>query len=354
MTNGALTGADAARAYAAMVRQATTVPAVGPRSHLEADLAHGYVPYDDTDIGAALTLEYATDDASIAWLARRYGTSAEAAEFTRRAGFWRNLMDPATHFLRPRHRDGTWAKPTAVGSQHVWNPNFSDGWQEGTGWQYLWAVPQDVPGLADAMGGRSVALKRLDSFFTTVGQSEAAPVVPAAQTQVSFFGIYYIGDQYTPANETDLQAPWLYDWLGQPWKAQRVLHAAAQAWSTLPTGLPGNDDAGTMSAWYVLTAIGLYQAQPGAPAWELSSPLFDSVTVNGADGAPVLHIVAPGAGPQAEYVASATLNGAPLTQDWLTPEQATTGQTLRFSLQAAPGSQWASTPADAPPALSSN
>lgn len=353
VTDGALTGADAERAYATLVRQATTLPPVWPRGNLDADLAHGYVPNDVSDIGAALTLEYAVDDASLAWLSRRYGTGADVAEFTRRAGFWRNLMNPDDHFLRPRNADGSWADPTVVGPASTWSPDFSDGWQEGTGWQYLWAVPQDVPGLATAMGGVPTAVDRLDQFFGTTAQSEAVPVVPAVQTQASFYGVYYIGNQFTPANETDLQAPWLYDWLGAPWKTQKVLHASAQVWSAQPNGLPGNDDAGTMSAWYVLTAVGLYQAQPGAPAWELSSPLFDSITINGSkSGRPTLRILAPGAGPTAEYVASAALDAKPLTRAWLTPAQVRSGKVLRFTLQAQTGSTWASAPSDAPPSLS--
>src|SRR3954467_4233855 len=172
---------------------------------------------------------------------------------------------------------------------------FSDGYQEGTGWQYLWLVPQDVRGLEHDVG-RSLLLRRLEQFFTAPAQSEAVPVVPTAQTQASFFGVYYVGDQYTPANETDLQAPWLYNWLGQPAKTAQVVHAATEVFSTSPYGLPGNDDAGTMSAAYVLSTIGLYQAQPGVDAWELSTPMFDSVVINPA-GRPTLTISAPGAGP---------------------------------------------------------
>jgi putative alpha-1,2-mannosidase len=171
-------------------------------------------------------------------------------------------------------------------------------------------------------------------------------VVPLAQTQASFFGVYYAGNQFTPANETDLQAPWLYNWLGQPAKAQRVLHAASQVYSTAPTGLPGNDDAGTMSAWYVLTAIGLYQAQPGVDAWELSSPLFDRVTLAAAR----LHITAPGAGPAAEYIGAATRNGRPLERSWLTDEQLR-GE-ISLTLQASSSSTWATTPDAAPPSIS--
>jgi predicted alpha-1,2-mannosidase len=353
VTNGALTGADAQRAYDAMVRQATTSPAVWPRGDLGVYLDKGYIPIDVSDRGAAVTLEYAIDDASIAALADRFGTAAQQREFARRAGFWRNLLDPDTQFLRPRTSDGAWATPTSLGATTVWDPAFSDGWQEGTGWQYLWLVPQDVRGLANALG-RDVTLQRLDEFFAAPLQGEVAPVVPAVQTAGSFFGVYYIGNQYTPANETDLQAPWLYNWLGQPWRTQQIVHAESQVFTTSPYGLPGNDDAGTMSAGYVLAAIGLYQAQPGVDAWELSSPLFSSVVIRGDGGAaPRLTITAPGAGPTREYVASARLSGDPLNRAWLHTREVTTGRWLTFTMSPQ-ATAWATGPHGAPPSLSDN
>lgn len=351
VTDGALDDTDARRAYADVVRQATTLPPVSPRSNLDDYLAHGYIPNDVSDRGAAVTLEYAIDDAAVAALATRFGTADDLATFTHRAQSWRNLLEPRRRFLRPRNSDGSWAEPTSLGVTSVWNPSFQDGWQEGTGWQYLWLVPQDVAGLVAALGSTR-ALRRLDRFFKPALQSEAAPVVPVAQMQASLFGVYYAGDQFTPANETDLQAPWLYDWLGQPWKTQRIVHAEAQVYSTLPYGLPGNDDAGTMSAWYVLAAIGLYQAQPGVDAWEVSSPLFSSVVVRRAGhDRPSLTISAPGAGPGDAYIADASLSGRPLVRDWLTADEAHSGRTLRLTLQPTP-SAWATSPDAAPPSLS--
>ena len=348
VANGALTGGEARRAYEAVLHQAET-PA-GPRGDLGVYLGKGYIPFDVSDRGAAVTLEYAIDDAAVLALARRLGTRQQVAEFTTRAESWRNLLAPDDHFLRPRMSDGSWATPTDAGVTKVWNPIFSDGWQEGTGWQYLWLVPQDVAGLRAAIGA-DVMNQRLDEFFGAAGQSEVAPVVPVAQTQASVFGIYYVGNQYTPANETDLQAPWLYDWLGQPAKTAQIVHAESQVFNTTPYGLPGNDDAGTMSAAYVLAALGLYQAQPGVDAWELSTPMFASVVVHGAGKMPSLTISAPGAGPTAEYVAAATIGGAPLDRPWLTTSEVSSGKTLAFTTSPAPTS-WATAPNVAPPSIS--
>jgi len=348
VTNGALTGADARRAYAALVHQAET--AAGPRSDLGVYLDKGYVPFDVSDRGAAVTLEYAIDDAAVLALARRYGTRQQVAEFTARAESWRNLLAPDDHFLRPRMSDGSWATPTDAGVTKVWNPIFSDGWQEGTGWQYLWLVPQDVAGLRDALG-TDVMSQRLDEFFAAAGDNEAAPVIPLAQTQASFFGVYYVGNQYTPANETDLQAPWLYDWLGQPAKTAQIVHAESQVFNSTPYGLPGNDDAGTMSAAYVLSALGLYQAQPGVDAWELSTPMFSSVVIAGDGRRPALTISAPGAGPTGEYVATASISGKLLDRPWLTTSDVRSGQTLSFTTSPV-ATAWATDPIAAPPSLS--
>jgi predicted alpha-1,2-mannosidase len=350
VADGILRGASARHAWRLLLHQATALPPVPPRRHLDDYLAKGYIPTEDDGIAAPLTLEYAVDDAAVASVARRFGTAQQVAAFTRRAGAWRHLMDPQSHFLRPRNRDGSWATPTNLGVRKVWNPAMADGWQEGTGWQWLWQVPQDVPALARAMGGRSTALSRLDHFFGTAASSETAPAVPLAQDEASFFGVYYVGDQYTPGNETDLQAPWLYDWLGQPWKTARVVHAESQVFNATPYGLPGNDDAGSMSAWYVLAALGLYQTQPGVPDWELSTPMFPAATVRDPAGRLVLRIVAPGAGPSKQYVDAAWLGRAPLRRDWLSDAALRSGQTLRFRLAASPGS-WATAGKDAPPTI---
>jgi predicted alpha-1,2-mannosidase len=343
VTSGALRGKAARRAYDAMVRQATTLPPVDPRSGLDSYLDLGFIPMDVSGRGAAVTLEYAIDDAAVAGLARRFHDKPRIARFTKRAGYWRHLFNREDRFLRPRMKDGSWATPTNFGFTKVWNPIFSDGWQEGTGWQYLWLVPQDVRGLAAAIGKQTM-LKRLDRFFLAALNRPAAPVVPVAQADASLFGVFYIGNQYTPANETDLQAPWLYNWLGQPWRTQRIVRAEAAVFNPSPYGLPGNDDAGTMSAAYVLSAIGMYQTQPGVDAWTLSAPLFPTVRIRGA-----FTIAAPGTSVREPYIGAARLNGKPLDRVWLSYRDL--HGRLAYSMSARP-TKWGTRPSAAPPSLS--
>ena len=346
VTDGALSGRDAQRAYAAILHQAKT--ATGPRADLDVYRTKGYVPYDVNDRGGAVTLEYAVDDAAVAALAGRYGTAHQVRNFTQRAEYWRNLLSSGEHFLRPRDRDGSWAAPSPSRDRHVWDPDRWDGWQEGTGWQYLWFVPQDVAGLRDALGA-DVMRQRLDEFLGQPVQHAVEPVVSPVEADRNRFGVYRISNQYTSANETDLQAPWLYSWLDEPAMTAHVVHAETAAFSTAPSGIPGNDDAGTLSAGYVLSSIGLYQVQPGAPVWELSTPMFPSVVLGGAG--PTLTISAPGAGPQREYVAAATLGGQSLDRSWLTAAEARAGLTLAFATSATP-TDWATRPGAEPPSLS--
>jgi predicted alpha-1,2-mannosidase len=342
VTSGALSGDAARQAYTDVLRQATTLPPVDPRSGLDSYLKLGFVPLNVSDRGAAVTLEYAIDDASVAALARHFHDAARVKQFDRRAESWRHLFDPKDRFLRPRTGSGDWATPTFIGLANVWNPIFAQGWQEGTGWQYLWLVPQDVHGLAEAIGPARMR-SRLDSFFTSALDRRVAPVVPQVQAQSSVFGSFYVGNQYTPANETDLQAPWLYDWIGEPWRTAQVVHAEAGVFTPGPYGLPGNDDAGTMSAAYVLSAIGLYQAQPGVDAWELSSPMFDKVDIRHR-----FTITAPGADLLTPYVDSARLDDRVLDKVWLSYRQL--HGHLAYEMTAT-HSSWGAAAAAAPPSL---
>lgn len=340
---GVLSDAEGRRAYAAMLHNSTTLPPTSSREGLAGYMQRGWVGQDETGrSGAALTLEYAIDDAALLAGARRYGTAAEQAEFARRGGNWENLMNTSNGFLQPRNKDGKWANPgpaEALGAP--WRPEFQDGWQEGTGYQYLWFVPQDVAGLANAMGGQDMAVKRLDDFMRAPG-----PV----QDKGSLFGIYYIGTQFTPANETDLWTPWYYDWLGQPWKTQHVVRKTMSSFSWRPDGLPGNDDTGTMSAWYVLAALGLYHAAPGSEAWQLSSPAFGKAIVR--TGGRRLTVEAAGTSFVSRYVQSATLGGRPFSRTWLPSRRLRQGGVLHFDMGAVPNRQWGTGPDAAPPSLS--
>jgi predicted alpha-1,2-mannosidase len=349
---------DTQRALTDLLHQANTLPPAWPREHLDAYLKYGYVPYDIDHIGPSVTEEYNTDDYAVAQLAAALGDSTDATALATRSGYWHNLVDPANHFIQPRNSDGSWATPSHSSNPGFsgldtsalplpYSPVFQDGYQEATGWQDLWGVPHDVAGLAQAIGGTQVTLHRLDRFFSTALNQPLAPAVPLAQQEISFFGVYYIGNQYTPVNEPDLWAPWYYDWLGQPWKTQKVARAESETYNQTPQGLPGNDDTGEMAGWYVLQALGIYRAAPGVDAWELSSPMFPKARIN--QGSSQLTIEAPGASNAKPYVHALTLNGSPVNRTFLTTCQLRSGGALNFSLGVLPDHKWGTGPGAAPP-----
>jgi len=188
--------------------------------------------------------------------------------------------------------------------------------------------------LYDAMGGNSNAVARLDSFFT---QLNAGP-----GSQYAFMG-----------NEPNECVPWEYDYAGAPSKAQATIRRIqTQLFTNTPSGLPGNDDAGALSSWYVFSALGFYPLVPGAGGFVLGSPVFPSATINLENGGQ-LCIQGINASPENCYVQSFTLNGANSTSLWLPAAALSNGANLVFTLGGTPSS-WATSPTDAPPSFDNN
>ncbi|MFF0386107.1 GH92 family glycosyl hydrolase [Streptomyces sp. NPDC004286] len=347
------------RAYKALKKNADGVPPAGsPAVGREANreyLADGFAPYvkdrphakpgdSDYDHGASATLEYALSDAMLSRMARDLGHGADADRYAARAQNYRRIFDPSTGFFRARDASGAFTGPA--------DPAKSEGFHEGTSWQYQWLVPQDLPGMVDLIGGKQAANDRLDSFFA-YGQLVQDPAKTAREVWVNGPYDYYNADKYNPQNEPDLIAPYTYLSTGQPWKTTDVVHAALTLFTDGPTGMTGNDDLGTMSAWNVLSSIGVFPVQPGYDTWGLSTPVFDRVDLtldrryypHGA-----LTITAPGTSADTRYVQSARLDGAAYGRTYLTTGALRTHRSLSFTVGSTPSS-WG-TGADAgPPAL---
>ena len=224
---------------------------------------NGFVPAEAEGESVSKTLEYAYDDWCIAEMARALGRSDVARTFEERAQSWKNLFDPATGFFRPRRND-TWITPfdPAEVNFHL---------TEANSWQYSLFVPHDVEGLATMHGGRDKLAARLDALFT-------APSATKGRDQADISGM--IG-QYAHGNEPSHHMAWLYDYAGQPWKTQeRVRQILGTLYSDQPDGLCGNEDCGQMSAWYVLSALGIYPVCPGRPEYVLGTPLFPEATLH--------------------------------------------------------------------------
>jgi predicted alpha-1,2-mannosidase len=270
--------------------------------------------------------------AALATVADSLGKSADAAQFRKQADKLNNIYNPATGFLEPRYSDGSWR---ANFNPMNMEANYTDGYIEGSAWHYLWLVPQDQARLIQLLGGAGMFNQRLDAFFND-------PTL-----QYNFEGAYY-----NAYNEPDLQAPFLYDYSGEPWKTQALTRLLQlQVYNTTVNGIPGNDDLGTMSAWFVLSALGIYQVDPSLPYFELTSPLFPKVVLNLQSPYPGSQFIFRSSNNSDTnvYINSVKLNGITQTKPWVTLNQITAGGSLSVSLQSAPNTQWGLTP---PPSIS--
>src|SRR5665647_492435 len=332
---------DVHAALAAMVKGATALPTQSQfgqgwyieRSDLSAYEELGYVPTTSVQpYGASVTLEYALDDFSIAQLAQALGQTSTYETFLDRSQNWTNLFNVNTGYIQPRDENGNFPTGDPLAS--------NAGFQEGNAAQYSWMVPQNLHGLFSAMGGNTAVVNRLDAFFTQFNADYSDPYENAS-------------------NEATFGVPWAYDYAGAPYKTQAVVHQLlGSVYSDTPSGLPGNDDLGAMSSWYVWGALGMFPETPGAPVLALGSPLFSTITFHLAHR--TVTISAPGASPTS-YVQSLRVNGHPWGKAWL-PASVIIGQegspratrtSLSFSLGSAPNTSWGATEADEPPSYPS-
>ena len=319
-------------------------------------LAYGYVPYQpdengdpgDYDLhhGGSATLEYALSDALLSTMAAGLGHTEDAARYAQRGENYRAVFDTTTGNFRPRDRSGFF-----VGDP---DPAQTVGFHEGTALQYQWLAPQDVPGLIDLLGGVDTTRQRLDDFFA-YDRAVADPSGTAHNVWVNGTYSYYGQRTYNPNNEPDLHAPYIYQWVGQPWKTTDIVRAALTLFTDGPTGVTGNDDLGTMSAWYVLSAMGMYPIVPGSDVWGLSTPAFQSIDIaldKNWYGTDALHVRAPGLTDANRYVQSVTAAGTAgrIDRSHLSGNELTRAGTITFDLGTAP-SAWATSADAAPPAL---
>jgi predicted alpha-1,2-mannosidase len=291
-------------------------------------LSRGYVVNSHTTSvspvpnGASETLEYALDDFAIARLAYELHDMHTYDTFLRRSSNWTTLFDGATGEIAPRDADGAFMQTPLT-------ENGQSGFQEGNSAQYTWMVPQDLRDLIAAMGGTRAAVAKLDAFF---GQLDAGQDKPYA----------WLG------NEPSLGTPWVYLSAGEPWRAQAIVRQALTSlYSDTPAGLPGNDDLGTMSAWYLWCAMGLYPQNPAVRYLDVGAPLFSSVRVQ-SPGGPLIEIHAPQDDDGDLYVQQLRVDGRASNQTWVSLPYAGTLR-LDFRLGASPNARWGSLHNDVPP-----
>ena len=291
---------------------------------------YGYVP-DDKDPrqrGVTKTVEYAFDDWCIAQVAARLNLMDDYREFIRRSGYWKNVFDTVTGFVRPKDAKGNWMLP--------FDPAESVGFQEGNAWIYTWYVPQDVYGLIGAMGGDSKFDSKLDSLYH-------GPEKPYRKlTNHGFYGLSEF------SNEPSHHVPYLYSYVGKPWKtAEKVNHILINFYSNKPNGLCGNDDCGQTSAWYVLSSIGFYPVNPASGEYVLGSPLANKSELSLGNGKRFM-IRAEQLSKQNIYIQKATLNGIPYTKSYLKHADMLQGGELILYMGDKPSENWGTKQKDRP------
>jgi predicted alpha-1,2-mannosidase len=341
---------DAQKALSAMMHDANTQ---GPdscrsigRDGAEYYNKQGYVPYSSVRgepsfaEATAKTLEYAYDDFCAAQLARAIGRQPEAEQFTRKAMNYTNLFDAQTGFMRGRKADGSWCEPF---DPTEWGGPFT----EGCSWHWTWSVMQDVPGLIKLLGGDMPFAAKLDAVFTSPNTFKPGTYGNPIHEMVEMAALDM--GQYAHGNEPVHHMIYLYDYVGQPWKAQsRARLIMNQLYQATPDGLCGDEDTGQTSAWYVFSALGFYPVCPGTTAYAIGSPLFDRATLTLPEGK-TFTIAAEHNGPQHPYIHSAKLNGQPFDKVFLTHEQLVSGGEIIFDMVSAPDHHWATAPGSRPP-----
>ncbi len=323
------------------------VECVGQRPGLDQWLKLHYIPVGAPAWGAAAdTLEDATAEFGLSALAGHLGDHATAERFLVRAQYWQNIWNPLATpeggYMMDRNADGTW--PTLQRDDDEDNdptpkpfsPATGAGFVEGSAAQYVWMVPFNVAGLFERMGGLEKASGRLNRFFYKPDGSPAVTKSGPLHAELS--------------NEPSIETPWLFLFAREPWKTQQLVREVLNTvWVDTPGGIPGNDDLGEMSSWYVFAAMGLYPEIPGRAELVLGSPLFPAITIHRSSGD--LRITAPAAAPNSPYVHRLLVNGRPSTKTFLPESFTLHGGTLDFTLSPEPSKSWGTGAGDEPPSF---
>jgi len=300
----------------------------------------GYVPVEEGPVSN--TLEYAYDDWCVAQMAKALDKKDDYELFMKRAENYKNVFDPSVGYVRQKHSNGQWVKE--------FSPYSGQGFVEGNSWQYTWFVPHDVEGLIRLIG-KDEFNKRLNEGFIKSAKGKFNSVGPP--------GAESSDRPIDHGNQLSMQAAYLFNFSGQPWLAQKwAREIMEQYYVPGPIdGYAGDEDPGLMAAWYVMSAMGLFEMDGGCavqPTYEIGSPIFDKVTIRLDDryykGGTYI-IEARDNSKENIYIQSATLDGHPLNKPWFYHHQLADGGTLTLQMGPEPNREWASSPKAAPPSM---
>ncbi|WP_338356055.1 GH92 family glycosyl hydrolase [Yeosuana marina] len=277
----------------------------------------GYVPVaeDNENWSVSKTLEYAYDDWCVAQFAKALNKTDDYHYFLNRSENWGHVYDSKSTFMRPKLANGHFIKEFIP---KEYTPYFC----ESNAWQYLWSVPQNIEGFIQAVGGSDAFEKKLDSMFT---------LNPLPEDKLPIFSTGMIG-QYAHGNEPSHHVAYLYDYIGKPWKTQKLVRDILKTqYKNQPNGLCGNEDCGQMSSWFVLSSLGFYPVNPAQGVYAFGSPLFDEATINLENGHTFV-IKAINNSDDNIYIQSVNLNGKELNRNYITHKEILQGGELVFTM----------------------
>ena len=295
----------------------------------------GYAPYDNDKTAASNTLEYSFDDWTIYAAAKKVGDEALAAQYAKRALFYRNTFDKKVGFASPRYADGTFKNDLDP------YQTYNEGFIEGNSWNFTFQVPQDIYGLMNLMGGEKVMQAKLDELF-----------------QMDLPEKYYVDNEditheclvggYVHGNEPSHHVPYMYAWTSAPWKTQKWMRTIMnQMYKNDIRGLGGNDDCGQMSAWYICSAMGFYPVCPGSDQYVIGAPYLPSMKLTLPNGN-AIQVKAPKVSDTNRYVQKILVNGKPYSKTYFTHNQLTAGITIEYVMGSKPNKKCGTAKADKP------
>ena len=255
---------------------------------------------------ASMMLEYTSSDFAIGQFAfQALNLKEDASYFIDRSQNWKNIYNPKNKWLNSKYPNGKWK-------------DIKHDWREATYKNYFWMVPYNLKELIDTLGGSKVAVKRLDTFFERLDAS-------------------YDDPWFAAGNEPDFQAPWIYNWTDTSYKTSEVVHRVFnEMYTSEPTGLPGNDDLGTMGAWYVFASIGIYPMIPGVAGFSVNTPQFEKAIVNLSQGLLTIN----GGSTEAPYINFLKINGKKYKSTWIDWNLIKNGGTIDFESSKTPNKTW--------------
>ena len=343
---------DVASLYAAMKRKAMSappspLPGTAGRSGLASYIKLGYAPCDEVTESVPNTLELAYNDWCIAQMAQAMGKEDDYDRFMLRAANYKNVFDKKSGFFRPRLADGSWlpaldghTQSVAHNGAHSYYKYFDPllvgrrpnrHYTESNAWQYLWSVQHDPTRLVQLLGGGEAFSEKLDSFF------EMSPTI----TPPKYVGVVGTIGQYVQGNQPSHHVAYLYNYTQKPWKTQmHVREVATRLYRTGPGGICGNEDMGSLSSWYVFSALGFYPVTPGQTQYAIGSPIINKAIIRLKEGK-TFTILVENNSLQNKFISSATLNGKAFNRSWIDHKEIMRGGVLKLVMSATPNRQWA-------------